>query len=397
MKRIIKAIFILNLSFSCGGSVSTHSEPPDQMYSLQQVGEVSFPLDSLTGFGSLNIQAVSTGNTKRLYIEDFKSRYINIYDIDRETLVDKTPLAEDGPNDVGPLSGFFVHTHDSVYVYSSRMRRLSLINNKGQVLDTYTTHIGNQHEPFLYMLSIQPIFIKNNKLYGCTILIDPGVEDHTEINVTWVLDLETRSIDYLNSRPALYNQGSWGMGGYMLRAYHTYNPEKNLYIQSFGIDPNIHVYDSAGNREVFYAGTKDIKKIGPVTKDRTEMIHDNEGFRHEASSGFYSTIIHDPYNRVYFRYAHLPIPGDEYSSPAQLFKNITIIILDDSFKKVGEYALSPDYTSDMFFITEAGIHIANQKKHEQDEDTLTFDVFNLNYLLVTFKKIFKSSIKMAKY
>lgn len=79
----------------------------------------------------------------------------------------------------------------------------------------------------------------------------------------------------------------------------------------------------------------------------------------------YEGVLYDKYRRVYYRIGKLPVK--------------VVSIFDENFQKIGEQEL-PKYGElnyGMIFISKEGLCIANKKKHSENDNFLTFDVFEL--------------------
>jgi hypothetical protein len=344
-------------------------------YTLKLRSSLTLPLDSLTEFSSLSIQHYTSENIEYLYVLYDIKFVISIFNCTDKILSNKIYLSNEGPNSVPLPVGILVINEDSIFVKTNPYT-LYLINRYGSVFGKFTTeYLGSEPRirPSIMVTTMHPMFMKKNCINFCTRLIYPNlIKDQTEIPVTAVLNLTSGEMNYKYYRTEKHQQGQWGMGGMLDRFYHAYNPDEDLIMHSFGNDEWIYVYDSLNVSKSYYAGSKSMGPIKPPSKDK--VLETGETHRYEAKTGAYEAIKYDPYRKMYYRFAFLPVE-DIATQPSVFYGRIAIIMLDHNFQKVGEYVLPKGYNHLMSFVGKEGLHIASRSKYDQDENFLTFDIF----------------------
>jgi hypothetical protein len=375
MKSLIKYILIVvSLIFiTCNSQLQ---KTDINKYTFEVKESLALPLDTVTKGGSLSLQNALIDNKEYLFILFTSGPYpnISIFDMEQRNLDGKIHLSKEGPDEVPNPNGIYVINHDAVFV-SARTSQLYLVNNTGKVVDKFSTEFSDQIElpPSIMVTTMNPMFLRNNEIYFCTRLVYPNpIKDQTTIPVSAKLKLDSNKFIPVYYKTEKYQQGQWGMGGMLDRFYHTYNADEDLIIHSYGNDEDIYVYDSLNTKRSYYAGSKEMKPIKPPSKDK--VLESGETLRYEAFTGAYEAIKYDPYRKMYYRFAFLPV-DDPATQPTVLHGKIAIIILDSNFQKVGEYILPKGYNHLMSFVGKAGLHIASRSKYSQDEDHLTFDIF----------------------
>ncbi|HMQ00627.1 MAG TPA: DUF4221 family protein [Cyclobacteriaceae bacterium] len=340
------------------------------------------PLDTLSGTYAPTIQVYSTHEEDLLFVNDRKCRCINVYDLKRKILLHKISLSKEGPDKItGNAIGMYVKSIDSIFIYSLGVPKVYLITQKGNIINVFDlpdgdpeTKVGYHSYPVVTTSS--PMFLNGHKLYINTYNID-NVKDHTKVYTCIELDINTGKLNYLFPRPAFYNSGNWGFAAFRTTHYFIYDNDSDSFIISHGNMHNLIIENISGHQSEVFAGSNYIGDLSPISKDRKSFIDELETRRHEVRTGNYTSIISDPYRKVFYRLVTLPIPEnkqDKYK-PGDLK---SIIILDKEFKKIGEHLIPGGYDYSMNFVTEEGLHIFNKQKYEAgNEDYLIFDVFKL--------------------
>jgi hypothetical protein len=371
---VLRILYFMSsvISISCNSNI--HNNTNDK-FSLQSNSSLVLPLDSLTQFSSLNIQHYEFENVEYLNILYDSRSIISVFNCSDRTLKHKVHLATEGPHGVPRPAGILILSEDSILV-KSNPNTLYLVNKYGTVIEKISTEFTNDAVSLnssIVVNTMSPMFVRNNEIYFCAQLIYPNpIKDQTNIPVSIKLNLDSKEMAYIYYRTKKYQQGQWGMGGMLDRFYHTYNADEDLIIHSYGNDEDIYVYDSLNTKRSYYAGSKEMKPIKPPSKDK--VLESGETLRYEAFTGAYEAIKYDPYRKMYYRFAFLPVE-DPATQPTVFHGKIAIIILDSKFQKVGEYVLPKGYNHLMSFVGKAGLHIASRSKYSQDEDHLTFDIF----------------------
>jgi len=373
--HLIFKILVFSISillFTCNSKLKQRGI---NKYTFEVKESIYLPLDTLTGFNSSSIQNVLIGDEEflfQLYITGSHPS-ISVFNLREKKLDRKIYLSHEGPNGVPNPFGLYILNYDSIFVHA-RPLHLYLINRYGSVINRFKISDGSlQLEPTVMMNTAKTAIYKDGKFYLCAeLMYSKPIRDHTEIPVVVKVDINANEISYPYYRTEKYQEGQWGMTSTHTRFYQTYNPDEDLMVHSHGNDEYIYVYDKADNMSKYYAGSASMKEIKPFSK--TQVLESSESFRYEATTGAYESIKYDPYRKMYYRFAFLPVE-DIATQPSVFYGKIAIIILDEYFLKVGEYILPKGYNHLMSFVGKAGLHIASRTKYSQDENFLTFDIF----------------------
>lgn len=343
---------------------------------LHKVTVMNFPVDSLTNIKSWYFDVFEDKDKEWLVFQSEKPS-IKFYDISKENLEFDITFDQIGPDGVGSINGFHVKSLDSIYLLNVAEMRIFLINNLGKVLNEFYLLKPNNKYPdgsrsSPTIISGSPAINYNNILHFAA-RPDTGPtseETYRSGNVEFAIDPTNGNYDLKFNYPKIYTIKNYGnFWGKIFRV----KTEDNRIAYSFAADPNIYVTDYKYT-EAFNAETAIFNKPIPY-KDISQMRKNN------LLSTMYGGIFYDKYRRLYYR---IVTGGIEEFSENHVFreiydaKPISIIILDEEFKKIGE-TLLPSKAHDPLgaFVGKEGLFISNSnfENFSLKEDTLSFTVY----------------------
>ena len=162
----------------------------------------------------------------------------------------------------------------------------------------------------------------------------------------------------------------------MQMVYPAFTPEGKM-IHSF---PNSHdLYFSEWNDDAMtsvYAGSNEAGPIRPLECKPGEKVANEQLLSFYLEQDWYAAILHDPYRKVYYRYLQKAIPS--VSSRTQLnSKMLSVIIMDEQFRYLGETEVGTgeQWNWNNSFVTAEGLHIEHCGTEIEDDDYLTFGIF----------------------
>ena len=96
---------------------------------------------------------------------------------------------------------------------------------------------------------------------------------------------------------------------------------------------------------------------------------------------FYAAVIHDPYRKVYYRYLLHGMPDANLKTPLDS-KPLTIVMMDEQFHYLGETMIGTgqEWNWTNSFVTKEGLNIERIGTEPEDDDYLTFGLFNIQDL-----------------
>lgn len=209
-------------------------------------------------------------------------------------------------------------------------------------------------------------------------LADPSVFNQN-INLEFSLDIESFELSRVGySWPEIYHGKNWGS----ILVFPSRNIGKNnTIVYSWAADPEIQVLDLSNGIKKYLAASDlfDYPSPSPFPISTYE-----DSRKYYIESPYYGSVIWDPHNRLYYRFA---IQGMKYldektANPSNgEDKPVSIIILNEELKKVGETPLLPTnkfYPRD-WFICSKGLFISNShySNPSLSEENMSFTRFQV--------------------
>lgn len=350
-------------------------------------GNFQLPLDSVTAISSSSINFyVAHDHSRRLYsMINFDESFISVFNYDTRELLKKIPLQYEGPDGVGMADGFLSHfliSEDSILVCNSFTFKVFILNGNGDVLRRYDLmpkYTKGQINAIPLASTEKPIHIKDGKVYIMGTLNDPALKNQAESKMVIVLDLKSGEVQHSFNRSGVYDIGNWGRNYLLLSLYGTYNRHSGNFVYSFSADPYIYETNHVDFVRKHYAGSKYFKEIYPMDNDKSKEFTNKESKVFDFTSPAFYRIVYDPYNRLYYRSAFLPITLEEFENPEIRYnRQETIIILDEAFRKMGEYLVPRGKLAFYnFFVSSEGLHVLLKPELHRSEDSLTYKIFKV--------------------
>jgi hypothetical protein len=333
-------------------------------------------IDDSTSLKTYNLSCHNTDSVELLLVENRIKNSIDYYDIDNSKYLFSLKLPVEGPNAID-IRGFSVVGHDSLLAFSKNTFRGSLlVNTKGEILKRYAFNSYHNegitnHASYTRM----PDFYFDNKGYSLIVPLrdfrDPSMFNDTFLEMK--VDFRAEELSFLPiGYPESYKDHTWSMSHAIPSRIMN---DKHEFVYSFGIEPNIYVYDIEGNLILTkYAASEMAEVIEPFDKSSPAS---KENLMYLLENTFYSDIFYDKYRKVYYRFVKHPIKEETIMWED---KPISIVILDENYDKIGETLLPRNlYYARDIFVSKSGLMISNnhQKNPDIDENFMSFTRFDL--------------------
>jgi hypothetical protein len=304
---------------------------------------------------------------------------ILFYDMNSRKLEFKVKPAYEGPNGVGQVLGYYVHTTDSIFLTISGTNEIVLVNRNAEIKDKINyerAEDGTLLTDFCSISSVyQPIIMIDKEMYimsGCNRWLEKDP-------VAAVINLEDKTIHslpyYYPSFPGADNKAKRaGIEEHLSRCF-----DGKHFVYSFYFDETIYIasQDHDSIKEV---------KVKSKYIDKVRLLDDygNLTITDACENPNYGNLLFDKYRNVYYRIAYPETEIEKEVKGMELLqygrKNFSIIILDKNFNIIGE-TLFPDYTynSTVMFVREDGLYISDSHYLNPDysDDQLSFKCFTL--------------------
>ena len=337
---------------------------------------IAISIDQETSYTTENIQYFRDSVDQYLITENQNRNSVDIYSLTTKTLVKTVTFEKTGRRGI-KMKGFHFHNFDSIFVFPQyTLFGTLLADSTGRIQEKYF-----DDEPRFVMhhtsKTRMPTFYKDGSIYSLVVPNDDfrkksffSIKDGLEVK----LDLN-EGLGYLDVKyPTSYADHTWGVTHAI--PCRIYDSENERFIYSYGIDPYLYVFDSNGELVSKHnAPSKHIDAIDPL--DDPSAAKD-ENLNYLLDEPYYGDIFYDQYRKVYYRIAKHPV-----KRPERIWENkpISIIILDENFRKIGEKDLEPltEYYARDFFISEDGFYISNNHplNENMNEDLMLFTKFEL--------------------
>lgn len=376
----VKIVLFCAMVLSC--SESPDNQNMHYVYRLEYDEIINIPISEYTSYTSNNLQTFDYKKITYLAVENKHINGIQFYSLKEKKIVKELKIPEAGLGSISKIRGISVVNFDSIFVYDSfTLSNTLLLNSDGDVLNKYTIREIDSSSYFNHASMTRiPSFYFNSKLYFFKI---PGNEFEQDdffdrgVLFEYEYDLISGKTEYKHiSWPNKYKNHSWGF-------LHTIPSRvlghKGIFVYSFGIDPRLHVTDFRNYKKT------PIAKSDYITDDIPPLKKGSQNpMQYFMEEDIYGMVLYDKYRHVYYRIAGLK--SDYFDSsgkirPADL-KPYTIIILNESFEKIGETKLNPvgDFAIRDWFVGQQGLYISINSSTNKSisEDFMRFQLFKLS-------------------
>ena len=377
----IKLISLLLMLLFCFISCVEKKAKTKKSYMLEASDkQLSFALDPNTKTFILALFPFTDENGKEhLTFQNQDQNEILFYDMNSGKLEFKVKPAYEGPNGVGKVIGYYVHTMDSIFLTAAYVCNIALIDRNAKLKNVInyekTTDGTKLTRNCAISSTYSPIVMIDNEMYimsGCNRWLEKDP-------VSAVINLKDKTIRafpyYYLSFPGADNKAKrFGVEEGLSRCF-----DGKHFVYSYHFDETIYIASQEHDS---------IKPVKVKSKyiDKVRMLDDygNLTFIDACENPNYGNLLFDKYRNVYYRIAYPETKIEKGVNGLELLqygrKRFSIIILDKDFNIIGE-TLFPDYTynSTVMFIREDGLYISDSHYLNPDynDDVLSFRKFNL--------------------
>lgn len=378
MKNTLNTLIVVLIFTACSKKSEDAVELKSQKTLLQYTSTI-IDLDSLTGFYTPNLQQIEFENSECIALLNQLVNRIQVYNINTGEMVRHIDLDINGPNGVGEKpSAFFIQNLDSIFVFDSWSTNVTLVNHEGKRLGKFNLSPNglNDGYPVPQGSTQRPIIFNNNELLMAGLLLPwEGLELNENQFIKY--NINSKEIEYKVRRPNIYNEHNWG-NSVMFHLNYSFNPNDKKYLFSFNNYDKLIVYDEEFLvREEYETQSVFFDKIEPYEEEFSYEWSADKLEKYNFLNPRFWSVTYDPYQKLTYRVALIPNPKESFNYGIRNMQ-VSIIILDENYERVGEFKLDRDkYDSRMMFVSSKGLHIANRSSFAQNEGKLQFDVFKL--------------------
>lgn len=372
---ILLAFFMLSC-MGCSSDVVSNKNDKNDIISdatLIKTKTKSFELDSETPPSSNHYQILNTDTLIYFTLLNSYNNSIYFYDFNTSDFLFKRTYVKVGPNGVGKIFGYYVHSLDSIFIHNYDASKLFLMNEDCAKLRTYDLDSEHNYNPSAKVFKNSPGKIFNDILY-MTGNITGEYADETAENrpVLIKLDLTKGELSYNIGYPEEFRKGNYGGGQYRW-INSNFKVQDSLILISFATGHNLRVYNVSKDTSYMHQMSSSYIDGIPSIPARIFSVSKQEIRDHFIVNGSYQSVGFVPYGEFYFRKVYLPKKDYDPSNFNGL--QSSYILTDKNFKKIGE-KLFPLRSYSDFCISPIGLML---RKMDVGEDVLMFDIFELKY------------------
>ncbi len=347
-------------------------------YRIIETGTISVPIDKETANWSRKIDIYNgTDNKEYLVYQNEFNQQLQFYDIETGKKTKVVKLFTEGPNTVKCLSGFYVKSLDSIYVFCEYAYQVFLVNGRGEVIDNYKWLDEVQPSGAVLskvaMYAGNMVIAKGDDLYIPTVTVaDQNAGRYTELYCHQYINLRRKENRYNFTYPATYEENNFR---HLSKTFRCLMPNGN-FLFSFSADGNLYETDLNGTVHVHNGASKKFAAPIPIpvrhAKTTPELLDE-----YVAKSPSYKAIFYDKKNELYYRVA---LDGAEanWTKREAHKRNISILMLDKNLNIVGETVLDKDkFLYRNILMSSKGLLISNANPDNPNvsEDKLVFSTF----------------------
>jgi|GEM_PF-2491127 len=376
---VSSGLLIILLLVNC----SSHVTDSGRAMELAATGKIELPLDSTTSLQA-SVEHYFDQKSKKGYFvsRDSQSKRLLFYGAENQKLAFVSQFAAEGPNAIGKMCDFYVHSLDSIFL-SDPPQRFFMVDTSGGIKRVFnlrgssnmsretvsaTCAVGNQN---LLPLRGQNFFFLR---WPDGFVTDKSVRKQPFLGQ---LDLATGKVELLPAHyPTLYHENHWSI--IHMEAGITRTPQG--FVFNFPASDSVYAWQD-GKTTAHYAASRSINS--PIKL--VESVPTTEAGLHRPiiEQQCYAGLGYDPYRQVYYRIAWHP--HDDLSNVGNILriyaeKTCSIIILDKDLRIIGETLLPRDrYFSMRWFIGPKGLYLSDAHPDNPDlnEDVLSYTLFTL--------------------
>lgn len=367
------------------------SQPDLAKKSLNRI-ELSFEkdfnisMDSVTAADNIvYFQYISKYKSKEaIAFLNYDMDAIYFYEFPSCEFIDVLSLQDYGFEHSDKIQGFLYLNPDSIFIYTYKSATVTLISeSRGKYLSKALMDVINLKRTGVYpfVSTRSPILFEkgSGRLYTTGFYADEGGPlkiDSARTNIA-EFSLKTGIVEYKVKYPKFYWGVNWGGGGGFRQSLADINGR--TIVISFMADHWLTTYDTySGSERKFYAGSKYFNEIRSMNYPSNFLSFANEYkvYEYYCREGSYCSIKYDPYRKVYYRVAELPLTQINWNQSRTPQKQKSIILLDSAFVKIGEVLFSTEkYDLNHLIVLPDGLYI--KKYTDQNSSTLTLSKFVL--------------------
>ncbi|MCE7056528.1 DUF4221 domain-containing protein [Algoriphagus sp. AGSA1] len=374
MNKALNSIIFLSAIIYCSScSPNEVGELPELNYKLTHAFQLVVEDHPLRTW---SLQAKVIDGEEFLFFGDVKMKdNIKVYNIDAQKWEETIRFEKEGPDGIGSMNGFFVHTMDSIFVVNSFGWQVHLMNGN-QKLKTYNTKEGipvlDQITPFTTNNALKGFVNGKIIFYGFPEIPYEGLDYHSKVSVAQSIDISTGLNTVGIGYPLEYHDHNWPG---VITIMNEQAVSQDLIYMSFPLSDSVYVYNSSFN----LLKSLDISSINKretsnFDSQPLDKINGAPGYFEVIGKGAYTDLLIDERNRILFRTISFSKSDETLFSSFSEYRltsenNLLIYDLDQE-KLIGEINFRKEELdrAPMMFTGQKGLYLSKMSEEEEAVD-----------------------------
>lgn len=316
---------------------------------------------------------VIDGEEKLFFGDVRKKDNIKVFNMDKKEWEESIRFEKEGPDGIGTMNGFYVHTMDSIFVVNSFGWEVHLMNGSKKVR-TYNTKEGipamDQITPFTTNNAISGII--NGKLifYGFPEVPYQGLDYHNRVKIAQSIDLKTGENKVGIRYPKEYHNKFWPI----IITLNDQTFKNQLVFINFPYSDSIYIYDEDLKKVNSIKFSSDKKSQTPSFEDHSIARNSELAYFEALGHGIFRDVLAEKNRNYLYRTISYSKSDPSSFSTYSEFKptaerNLLIYDLDrDTF--IGEIDFQEDELDriPMMFVGEKGLYLSKMSEEEEAVD-----------------------------
>lgn len=373
------------LFFSCApvdtNQIINASNRTHQMVTKETV---RIPIDKSTSIAQSKYMLMVEQGKEYLYVYNRPVNTIQVYDLEKRSLVNTTGIPFRGPESPDYAEMFYPFALDSLLIISPKAFSANLYDGQGRKVEKkrWITDPDIHKNPSVYGMSHIFTTYTNIPYEKGGDLYFPAMDqearespDRYETATTVeILNWKKGTVKSIYKYPEIYKMYNFS---FLTIYHHRTLGEGGLFVHGFEADPYVYRTDYDEINEKKYAGSSLIPDPTPL-RGSVESTTSDDRRQARWTTSKYSALLYDKYRGFYYRFVVGPQNLD--ASVTELERSsdqFSIIILDKKLNIVGEWMTpTKSYNCQFAFISKSGLYLSTSHplNDEVNEDFLEFDV-----------------------
>lgn len=323
-----------------------------------------------------SLQTKVIADDEFLFFGDVKTKdNIKVYNMNTRSWEESIRFEKEGPNGIGRMNGFYVHSLDSIFLVQSFAWQVYLMDRDKKV-KTYYTKGGiapfEQITPFTTNNALKGIIDGKLIFYGFPEIPYEGSDYHNKVNVAQSIDLKTGKNSMGIGYPEQYHNHLWP--GIIVISNEQEICGELIYM-NFPFSDSVFVYNSSFNPiKVLNVPSTEKKKTSNFDGKAFEHINGEPAYLEYLEKGTYSDILIDcKRNLLYRTIAYSKSEHSSFNNISDYRSTIEVNLLVynmETDQLIGELDFSKSELDrvPMMFVGEKGLYLSKMSDEEEVVD-----------------------------